>query len=393
MEHLEQPQAKKAKVEKLVPLGNIATSCSDKALAWLIDPVTVADFTSTYWDSRPLLISRHKPEYFEGLVVTEKAIKLLTDDQSAEDFELSAAEKKMSWLHALVERLENFTGTLWSSSYHYCQHAPTTQDFFSCDTKEANTILIQLTGTCHWRAADDSDSTLFQIDSLLYPGDTLYLPQTAAASSLVTSGPCSYVILRTVAESWGDFLLQALPEVIPRLLASDPDFQRSLPLNWTSSVGLCVKENDLKLKPTLEALLAKIATSMDFVDLADQQAMDITIARTPPAPRKGAASTFGPDPRLHACTVRLRNPAWVRVAAAEGEDGEHVTLIVTSVGNDIKKHGEAGDEPQIIELSGNDKVPALRELFQSWPEFAGAGSLGLELTTALWEGGILETRV
>ena len=393
MEHSEQPKAKKLKVEKLVPLGNIATSCSDKALAWLIDPIPVSEFVSTYWDSRPLLISRQRPEYFEGLVVAEKASKLVSEDQSVDDFEISSAEKRLSWLHALVERLENFTGSLWSSSYHFCRDAPSSEDFFSCDTKDTNTIIIQLTGKCHWRAADDSDSTLYQVDSVLAPGDTLYLPQSAVASSLVTDPSSSYVILTTAAESWGDFLLQALPEVIPKLLANDSEFKKSLPINWRASVGLCVKENELNLKSILKSLLTKMADSVDFAEVADQQAMDNIIARTPPAPRKGAESTFGPDPRLHAISVRLRNPAWVRVAAAEGEDGEQVTLIVSSVSNDIKKHGEASEEPQIIELAGNDKVPALRELFNSWPEFTGAGSLGPELTAALWTGGILETRV
>lgn len=36
-------------------------------LAWILSPVTVDEFFSTYWEKRPLYIERHTPEYFKQI--------------------------------------------------------------------------------------------------------------------------------------------------------------------------------------------------------------------------------------------------------------------------------------------------------------------------------------
>ena len=415
------PPDKKRKTDRLVPLGNAATSCGVEAFEWLISPINAETFIDEYWEQQPLHVNRSSSQdYFQGLVPLETARK--KSGQAGDQIVIESAETKFSWLHALVERLENFSGCVWQARYEY--HSKGSDEFSEVAFNDSETFVLVLSGSSDWRVAERDEvlsveatsetPSLWQFDSSLGSGDVLYFPR-GSLYQMNSSAETAFVILSTSKrESWGDLLSLALPQTLHRLVETEVAFRKGVPFGWRSKFGRfingykCMDEDAVsgnesesaraEIVQELRDLVHAIAESIDLDDLADQLASEFIACRTPPAPRKGAEGPqFGPDPKLHAAaSIRFRNPAWVRVIEAEGIEGEEqefTTLIVSSVANKLDAHAIEGEEPVSLEIAGLDKQAAFAELFATWPKFIGPAALGQAAVVALWEAGIIETHL
>ena len=415
------PPEKKRKVEKLFPLGNPSTSCGVEAFDWLISPYSSKDFFEQYWDTSSFHVSRSdNRDYYEALVPLESALKKVPSSADPESFSIEKAEAKFSFLHALVERLENFTGMIWKARYTYSK--PEVSEWTKPVADDHDNFVIQISGSSSFRLTEPDEPLLVQNDPLLIegeslqfddeikPGDLLYFPR-GHGYQFLPSPNSAFVFLTTAEkETFADLLSIALPQTLARMVETEHAFRRSMPINWRGKFGRFIgtrseldedgdpteadkEETKDEIVATVKDLVMAIAESIDLSDLADQLATEFIAARTPPAPRKTAGKQFGPNPRTNAVTARWRNPGWVRVAEAETE-GSFATLIFSSVDNKISHHGETLEEeaPLTLEIDGVEKRAAFAELTATWPEFVGAAGLGPETTFALWDAGIIETK-
>ena len=49
-------------------------------LAFVLDPVTRAEFVAKYWETRPLLVSRNRPGQFDALLTMREVDRVLTTE-------------------------------------------------------------------------------------------------------------------------------------------------------------------------------------------------------------------------------------------------------------------------------------------------------------------------
>src|SRR5690348_9060803 len=48
------------------------------SLQWLISPISKEVFFSEYWEAQPLVVNRHQPDYYGGLLSLEEVDRVLT---------------------------------------------------------------------------------------------------------------------------------------------------------------------------------------------------------------------------------------------------------------------------------------------------------------------------
>ena len=425
------------------PLGTASMSCGDKVFAWILGSVEFETFMSTYWEKKPLAIKRNSPEYYSGIFSRKSVENIIrvypdfakesilfsrsVDESSAcpEDVEKFSSMVDAGWvaqvvqpqqknpkLHALIERLENYTGTLWGSNFYLGSSAGSVP---TCTNVEL--FVLQFAGSVSWKVypahtvlcRDSGNEYLPEdlgpciVDEVLRPGDLLYIPRGCIYTSrCVEETGAQYLTLSTYhCNAWTDVISAALTETVANLTESDVFFRAGLPINWTSFFGTAVCETETNAKnranflAQFELLVNKIAReSLLRLDaIADEMGADYIALRTPPIKRKQREEifVFGPDPRttqdLH---VRLRNPSWVRIVAEE--DG--AAILFSCIDNDVSNHQKSDNpmdaEPTSVELDGNS-FSEMKNLLAKWPEWTYvAGSR--EVLASLWEMGIIECR-
>jgi lysine-specific demethylase/histidyl-hydroxylase NO66 len=438
------------------PLGNPSTSCGDKVFDWLISPVQRKDFFEQYWENKPLLVKRNDEAYFSCLIsrkMVENYAKtdpdyssnslLFTRDNpegreviSGENLDIDSIQKmimedgfcmqaihpqqKNAKLHALLERLENFTGSVWGSNY-YVKCSEVSEGCFNSFSDNVELFIMQMEGSpMRWRVYEgehklsrdtgcdfDEDSLGPPIlDELVAPGDLVYIPRGCVYTHDDPANGYQYLTLSTYQnQAWCDFLSMAVSETLDTISRSDLEFRRGLPINYLSLFGSAVAETDSNRQARAEfvtrtkSLLHKLIDSISMDEIVDQLASDYIALRTPPIVRKRLngeeTRMFGPDPRIHNdLVIRMRNPNWIRVVVDDTE-AKSSTLIFSCLDNQISQHMRTDNpmdcEPTSFELDGNKSVDGLRELISTWPEFSPLDSLSREVAGELWEAGILET--
>lgn len=438
------------------PLGNPSTSCGEKCFEWLISPQTAASFLATYWEKKPLIIKRSQADYFNGIISRRTIENYLKNDadfsansvvmtrnaggengddnevvsESSLDLETFARmvdeegwtcqvvhpQQKNAKLHALLERLENWSGSLWGSNLYLrgtTESAPT----FSALSDNFELFVLQLDGKCHWKvfegeqrlsrdsAADFSEEDLGPcvVDETLEPGDLLYIPRGFVHSC--QGEGFTYLTLSTYqTQSWCDLISTAVSETLDQVTKSDVRFREGLPINWTSLFGRAIEETDKNrsdresFKAHLAVLMKQLVDSINIDEIADQFASDLIALRTPAIVRKrpnGGAEelkTFGPDPKTsNDLKMRIRNPAWMRIVV----DDEDKILIFSCLDNDIRNHMKTDNpleaEPTSIEIDGTKSLPGLRELIANWPQWTPLDVISRDVAGELWTYGLLET--
>ena len=440
------------------PLGPPSTSCGKSCFEWLISPQDCDSFTSHFWEKKPLIIKRKKLDYFSGLIsrrTIENYVKsdsgfavgsLILNKGTAENKEIVAEtqidsetfsrmlddegwkcqvvhpQQRNAKLHALLERLENWSGTVWGSNMYFGSTG-SDENGFEAFSDNVELFVLQLDGQCHWKIFEgeqklsrDSGSEYTEdelgpsvLDEILEAGDILYIPRGFIHSCQPTS-KYAYLTLSTYQnQSWCDFLSTSITEAIDSVTRANVEFREGLPINWISFFGRAIEETDANVsqrgafKSKLSALLQSIVDAIDIDDIADQMASDFIALRTPPVVRKRPNSTdenegriFGPDPRKNNdLKIRIRNPAWMRIVIDDAEDEEGKILIFSALDNDVSLHMKTDNpldaEPTSIEIVGTKSLPGLRELVKTWPEWCPLDIISRDIAGELWEHGLIES--
>ena len=434
------------------PLGNPSTSCAEEVFAWLVSPNSVEDFLSQIWERKPLLVSRNLPDHHSGIlsrkmienyanadadfaanslilsregdegreIISGSDIDVSTINTmiNEDGFDLQAVhpQHKNAKLQALLERLENFTGSLWGSNYYFKQSKSS-----STFSDNVELFILQIDGISKWKVyqgeqelSRDSGSDydveslgLPIIDEALKPGDLLYIPRGMIYTSTVSndSSHVSYLSLSTYQnQSWCDFLSTLVSETLESVTRKDVDFRRGLPMNYLSLFGCAMVETDTNksardiFKSTMSKLLHTLIDSIDLDDIVDQMGSDFMALRTPPVARKrkgeDTCSTFGPDPRLVSdIVVRVRNPNWIRTVRDSSESLLVFSCMQNEIANHMRTDNPLDSEPLSFEIHGAERtLESFQDMMSAWPKFVPIGGVSREVTGELWEAGILETR-
>lgn len=448
---------KKASQESF-PLGQPSTSCGEKCFSWLISPTEIGAFVSSVWEKRPIVVSRDKREYFAGLISRRTVENYLKNDpdfginsvmmaRETEDGKEVSAEvdldvetfsrmideegwtaqvvhpqQKNAKIHALLERLENWSGSVWGSSLYVRGMADDSK--FSAYADNVELFVLQLEGECHWRVFEgeqklsrDSGAEYIEddlgpavLDEIVRPGDLLYIPRGFVHSCSSSAGYQHLSLSTYQNQSWCDLLSTTFTETLDSITKQTVAFREGLPLNWTSLFGKAVEETATNrsgresFKSTLRSLMHQLVDAVDMDDIADQMASDFIALRTPPVVRKRPNSNdetegkiFGPDPRLsNDLKMRIRNPSWMRIVVDHEDQQEEAKMLIFScLDNDVTGHMKTDNpldaEPTSLEVVGTKSLPGLRTLVSNWPEFCHIDLISRDLAGELWEFGLIET--
>jgi hypothetical protein len=430
------------------PLGNPSTSCGEDVFDWLIHPRDRKDFMENIWERRPSYINRCSKEYHTGIIsrrmvenyvnsdasFAENSIILSKDTDEGrivlsgseidldslkgnvenDGFDLQAVhpQHKNAKLQALLERLENYTGSLWGANFYFKQSSTP-----SSYSDNVELFILQLDGTSTWKVyqgeqelSRDSGSDydiesigLPILDETLFPGDLLYIPRGMIYTNTADSGPATYLTLSTYQnQSWCDLLSATFSDTLDSICRQDVDFRRGLPINYLSLFGCAIPETDDNrqsrelFKTNIKSLMHKVVDAINLDDIVDQMGSDFIALRTPPVARKRKGEevlTFGPDPRLHNdLGIRIRNPNWVRIV----QDTPDTLLVFSCLQNEIANHmrtdNPMDNEPTSFEIDASKNLDGLRDMISVWPKFVSIASISREVAGELWEAGVVETK-
>ena len=438
------------------PLGPPSTSCGAKCFEWLVSPHSVDTFTESFWEKKPLVIKRDMREYFSGLIsrrtienylkndpdFSTNSLVLTRDPQSeeSEEREIIAEtnvdpgtfvkmideegwvaqvvhpQQKNAKLHAFLERLENWSGSLWGSNL-YLGGEPSLSNQFRAFSDNVELFVMQLDGECHWRIFEgeqklsrDSHSDFAEedlgpsvVDEILQPGEVIYIPRGYIYSNNARS-PFAYLTLSTYQnQSWCDLISTAVGETLDQVSKSDIAFREGLPINWASHFGRALSETDTNrtvresFKTNLKSLLQKLVDSVNIDDIADQMASDFIALRTPPVVRKKPNSdeelkTFGPDPRAsNDLKMRIRNPSWIRIVVDDDEKILVFSCLDNQLNNHMKTDNPMDANPTSLEIDGTKSLVGLAQLVTEWPAWSPLDIISRDVAGELWANGLLET--
>ncbi|KAF4669353.1 hypothetical protein FOZ61_004387 [Perkinsus olseni] len=275
------------------PLGNTATSCSEKLFAWLIHPVTVEQFFEEYWEKKPLHVKRPDArDYYSGVWTKAMAEKTLAKHEcrfgesvnfarvedgakvmhNGEEGEKATVEYMQERFeegvscqfmqpqrfskpcHALMERLENYFGTLWGANSYL---TPANSVGFAPHYDDVEVFMLQTEGSKRWRLYDSPDDdgplpmdysrdyteeelALPYFDEVIEQGDLLYIPRGTVHFGCVSPGGYSHhlTVSTYYHNSWGELLQNLLiPGALAKAMKEDVAFREGVPVNWMRYMG------------------------------------------------------------------------------------------------------------------------------------------------------------
>lgn len=250
------------------------------SLAWLIHPVKPEEFFTSYWESRPLLIKRNEPSYYDELPGLEQFDGLITATAGAKspdgrmlrkepDGRLSRRSFKLTFdgrpdiqdiyhsysdgytvvldriearspvVGALCRRLEADLHQRVGANFYLTPRGSQGSDLH---VDSHDVIIAHVHGTKKWRVATEAcrlspeavSRKPIQISAsheyLLRPGDGLYIPRGYAHEARTETSSSLHLTIGINVLTWSDLLKEAL-----LLLAeTNPDLQKSLPYGYLS---------------------------------------------------------------------------------------------------------------------------------------------------------------
>lgn len=256
-----------------------------------IDPLDPATFFSGYWEKKPLIISRARPEYFGDLLsldavdailtstnlrvpgfrlvsqgsqipiqeyttrvsMTPSAFEALIDVdkvyalyQQGATIVLQALERSWGPLIELCKALEAYLGHPVQANMYL---TPAGAQGFAAHIDTHDTLILQVEGRKRWKIYDmpvplplPSQGSLppgiepgpVEHDIVLAAGDTLYMPRGVIHEALTTDSYSMHITIGIKVWTWAD----ALSRIVDRALdacAQDVEFRRALPLRFAEA--------------------------------------------------------------------------------------------------------------------------------------------------------------
>ncbi|XP_054021894.1 ribosomal oxygenase 2 [Dryobates pubescens] len=325
-----QAQCKRAKVEAACSPSLMSFQSPDCLFGSLISPVKPDTFFREYWEQKPLLVQRNDPllaAYYQSLfqlsdlkelclqglyygrdvnvcrcVSGKKKVlnkegkvnymQLKKDfDQKKATIQFHQPQRFKEELWKIQEKLECYFGSLVGSNVYI---TPQGSQGLPPHYDDVEVFVLQLEGEKHWRlykptvplAREYSVEPEHRIGSpthefTLKPGDLLYFPRGTihqADTPLGISHSTHVTISTYQNNSWGDFLLDAIPGLVFETAKEDVALRTSIPRQLLMQVD--VGDSTEKLSSLLRRLADRLESSREL--RASHMKKDFITHRLPP---------------------------------------------------------------------------------------------------------------
>jgi len=271
-------------------------------LAELIQPLSTPEFFSSYWEKKPLVLSRQSPDTYRELLSLDDVDRALTEMgsrypdislatgekvTSAAEFTfadgsidpvavfklfskgtsivLSNMQRKLPKLTALCRSLTAETSIPFQTNLYLTP--PRSQGFrLHYDTHDV--FILQIAGSKNWRIYDSpvelpargrgysaykQEPGALSDKFVLQQGDLLYMPRGWYHEAISDESTSLHITLGANSVTWSDFLFEALALACLK----DVSFRRSLPVGFTNP-GFDVSQAKNEFRKLLDALPDKI---------------------------------------------------------------------------------------------------------------------------------------
>jgi len=448
---------------------------AEEAFQWLVGPTNLDTFYKEFWEKKPLHLKRDEPEYYKSLFSTKALDKILREQRVVfgKNLDVTSYSEGKRETHNPGGRV--FPPVLWDFYNNGCsvrmlnpqtfhpavwRLCSTLQDHFGSMVganvyltppgtqgfaphwDDVEVFMCQLEGSKHWRIygpREDGEklprfsSPNFDqdevgepiLDTVLHPGDMLYLPRGTIhqGNCLENEHSLHITISCYQLNSWTDLLEKLLPAALANASSENTEFREGLPRDYLSYMGVAHEPGDeeedsdvkdlekrrqrKKFHSKLQSLVGKLTkTVVESADAAcDQMGKRLMNEVLPPALElsERARTVAGDGEKWHAVKKTVVNRVeidpdthvrLIRATACRLVQEEDTVQLYYSTEN-TREFKEV--EEQSLEV-GIELAPAVEHLIGSYPKWTKVEELPVEqleermkVVGDLWERGILMT--
>jgi mannose-6-phosphate isomerase-like protein (cupin superfamily) len=292
-------------------------------LAWLLDPVPPQRFLREFWEERPLVVRRARPDYFGELLTLDDIDRVLTTldrrypdvvvkhvgrDIAASDYTIDGTTIDVAKLYQLFEEGATlslaFLDTVLPSLERFCREievelsmplqanvylTPPNEQGADVHYDTHDVFVLQVSGSKQWTLYDAPvplplTGQVFNPDVHspgaptqefeLGAGDVLYIPRGWMHQARTTSATSLHITVGVLRYTWADLLL----ELVSRAALEEPAFRKALPVGFARE-----RFDRAPARETLRGLLLDLQTRADAdADAVLDHFVDRFIADCPP---------------------------------------------------------------------------------------------------------------
>ncbi|KFW67005.1 Bifunctional lysine-specific demethylase and histidyl-hydroxylase MINA [Pygoscelis adeliae] len=325
-----QAQCKRAKVEAACSLSVMSFESPDSLFGSLISPIKQEMFFREYWEQKPLLIQRNDPllaAYYQSLFQLSDLKELCSQglyygrdinicrcvngkkkvlnkegkvnymqlkkdfDQKKATIQFHQPQRFKEELWKIQEKLECYFGSLVGSNVYI---TPQGSQGLPPHYDDVEVFILQLEGEKHWRLYKPTVHLAreYNVESedrignpthefILKPGDLLYFPRGTIHQADTPPG-ISYSTHVTIStyqnNSWGDFLLDAIPGLVFDTAKEDVVLRASIPRQLLMQVDIA--DSTKKLSSLLRKLADRLENTREL--RSSDMKKDFIMNRLPP---------------------------------------------------------------------------------------------------------------
>ncbi|XP_067402365.1 ribosomal oxygenase 2 isoform X2 [Emydura macquarii macquarii] len=406
---------KRAKVEASCPPSPMNYVSPDSVFESLIFPIKQEQFFKEYWEQKPLLIQRDDPSvaaYYQSLfqLMDLKELsshglyygrdvnicrcvngkkKVLNKDgkvnymQLKRDFDQKKAtiqfhqpQRFKDELWKIQEKLECYFGSLVGSNVYI---TPPGSQGLPPHYDDVEVFILQLEGEKHWRlykptvhlAREYNVELEDQIGNpthefILKPGDLLYFPRGTIhqADTPLGGSYSTHVTISTYQNnSWGDFLLDAIPGLVFDTAKEDLDLRTSIPRQLLMQVDIA--DSARRLSSFLRSLADRLENTKEL--RSSDMKKDFIMNRLPPFLGNGPdpLAPGGKLPKLDSkIRLQFKDHAIITVEPEQENSDEirkEMVYIYHSLKNRRERHMMGNEDDDASEEGiSEDSVTSLR---------------------------------
>jgi len=310
----------------------------ESAFEWMISPVTTSEFYDTYWEKKPIHITRSDTSYYKSLFSTKALDKIIREQRViyGKNLDITSYDGKREthnpdgrvypavlwdfYNNGCSVRLLNpqtFHNGVWRLCATLQDHfqnmvganvyltPPGTQGF-APHWDDVEVFMLQLEGKKHWKiyGPRNPDETLprtssgnFEQDEVgtpiietdLLPGDMIYMPRGTIhqGNCLPESHSLHITISAYQMNSWTDLLEKLLPAALEAASQKDKEFREGLPRDFLLNMGIAHEDKTShqrnKFVDKVKSLMGKLFQYAPIDDACDQMGKKLMHDVLPPA--------------------------------------------------------------------------------------------------------------
>ncbi|KAM9567964.1 ribosomal oxygenase 2 isoform 2-T2 [Guaruba guarouba] len=408
-------QCKRAKVEAGCSPSVMSFENPDSLFESLISPIKQEVFFREYWEQKPLLVQRNNPllaAYYQSLfqlsdlkelcgrglyygrdlnicrcvngkkkVLNKEGkvnyMQLKKDfDQKKATIQFHQPQRFKEELWKIQEKLECYFGSLVGSNVYM---TPQGSQGLPPHYDDVEVFILQLEGEKHWRLYKPTVHLAreYNVESedrignpthefILKPGDLLYFPRGTIHQADTPPG-ISYSTHVTIStyqnNSWGDFLLDAIPALVFDTAKEDVALRTSIPRKLLMQVD--VADSTKKLSSLLRRLADRLENTREL--RSSDMKKDFIMNRLPPCLGcdSDTLTPGGKFPRIDSkIRLQFRDHAVITVEPDQ-ENSDEIRREMVYVYHSLKNKREThmmGTEDDTANEEGTPQVCALKHL-------------------------------